>query len=205
MERSSPPDLANENSPASSNPINHQGDEVMPSRAVTAFAVVSFAVGLSLPLRSAQGAAVPANAAGEYSKHFGALTKLSIAVAQVMPPDQYGFRPHPESMNFGELMSHIATTNYQFCAGLKDSDTPALPSPTSKDATVKFLSDSFDYCSAVISNLSEAQLNAAHSSPDGRLAGREVLLAMYVHVAHHRGQAEIYLRDKGIRPPSYMI
>ena len=177
----------------------------MPSRAVTAFAVVSFAVGLSLPLRSAQGAAVPANAAGEYSKHFGALTKLSIAVAQAMPPDQYGFRPHPESMNFGELMSHIATTNYQFCAGLKDSDTPALPSPAGKDATVKFLSDSFDYCSAVISNLSEAQLNAAHSSPDGRLAGREVLLAMYVHVAHHRGQAEIYLRDKGIRPPSYMI
>jgi uncharacterized damage-inducible protein DinB len=37
------------------------------------------------------------------------------------------------------------------------------------------------------------------------LSGREVLLAMYVHVAHHRGQAEIYLRDKGIKPPSYMI
>jgi len=28
---------------------------------------------------------------------------------------------------------------------------------------------------------------------------------MYVHVAHHRGQAEVYLRDKGIKPPSYMI
>jgi len=28
---------------------------------------------------------------------------------------------------------------------------------------------------------------------------------MFVHVAHHRGQAEIYLRDKGIKPPSYMV
>jgi uncharacterized damage-inducible protein DinB len=28
---------------------------------------------------------------------------------------------------------------------------------------------------------------------------------MYVHVAHHRGQAEIYLRDKGIRPSSYKV
>jgi uncharacterized damage-inducible protein DinB len=28
---------------------------------------------------------------------------------------------------------------------------------------------------------------------------------MYVHVAHHRGQAEIYLRDKGIKPPSYRV
>jgi uncharacterized damage-inducible protein DinB len=163
------------------------------------------AVLLLLPLLTADAATVAANAAGEYSKHFGALSKLSVAVAQAMPPDQYGFRPHSESMTFGELMSHIATTNYQFCAGLKDSATPALPSPTDKDAVVKFLSDSFDYCSAIIPNLADEQLNKIHDSPDGRLPGKEVLLAMYVHVAHHRGQAEIYLRDKGIRPPPYRI
>jgi len=147
----------------------------------------------------------PSSAAGEYAKHFAALSGLSVAVAQAMPPDQYGFRPHPESMDFGQLISHIATTNYQFCAGLKDSDAPSLPSPTEKDAVVKFLRDSFEYCSGVISNLTDAQLAAVHNSPDSRLAGREVLLAMYVHVAHHRGQAEIYLRDKGIRPPAYRI
>jgi uncharacterized damage-inducible protein DinB len=172
----------------------------MPYRTVAALAVL-----IPLSLLPANPAAVPANAAGEYSKHFGALSKLSIAVAQAMPPEQYAFRPHPESMNFGQLISHIATTNYQFCAGLKDSDPPALPSPIDKDAVVKFLSDSFDYCSAVIPNLTDEQLNRAHNSPDGRLLGREILLAMYVHVAHHRGQAEIYLRDNGIRPPSYRI
>jgi uncharacterized damage-inducible protein DinB len=150
-------------------------------------------------------AAAPAAAAGEYAKHFGALEKLSVAVAQAMPANDYGFRPHPESMTFGELMSHIATTNYQFCAGLKDSEPPALPSPTGKDATVKFLNDSFEYCSGIIQKLTEQQLAQPHDSPDGRLPGREVLLAMYIHVAHHRGQAEIYLRDKGIKPPSYMI
>jgi uncharacterized damage-inducible protein DinB len=170
----------------------------MISRAIVAFAVL-------LSLLTMDAAAAPSSVAGEYSKHLGALSKLSIAVAQAMPPEQYGFRPHPESMNFGQLMSHIATTNYQFCAGLKDSAPPSLPSPTAKDAVVKFLSDSFDYCSAVIPALTEQQLNQPHNSPDGRLPGREVLLALYIHVAHHRGQAEIYLRDKGIRPPSYMI
>ena len=143
--------------------------------------------------------------AGEYAKHFGALRQLSIAVAQAMPPEQYGFRPHPESMNFGQLMSHIATTNYQFCAGLKDTQPPALPSPSEKDAVVKFLSDSFDYCSGIIPQLTDEQLAQPHNSPDGRLPGREILLAMYIHVAHHRGQAEIYLRDKGIKPPGYRI
>jgi uncharacterized damage-inducible protein DinB len=160
---------------------------------------------LLLSLLSGYAAAAPASAAAEYSKHFAALSDLSIAVARAMPPDQYGFKPHPESMNFGELMSHIANANYSFCAGLKDSSPPTLPSPTDKDAIVKFLSDSFDYRSAVIPNLTDDQLNQVHNSPDGRLPGRDVLLVMYIHVAHHRGQAEIYLRDKGITPPSYRI
>jgi uncharacterized damage-inducible protein DinB len=165
----------------------------------------ALAVLLPLSLLTVDNARSQVNTAGEYSKHFAALTKLSIAVAQAMPAEQYPFRPHPESMNFGELITHIATTNYQFCAGFADSTPPASPSPTAKEAFVQFLSGSFDYCSAVISKLTQEQLNTTHDSPDGRLFGREILLAMYVHVAHHRGQAEIYLRDKGIRPPSYMI
>jgi uncharacterized damage-inducible protein DinB len=152
---------------------------------------------------SASGAT--GEAAGEYAKHFEALRKLSIAVAQAMPAKEYGFRPHPESMDFGALISHIATTNYQFCAGLKDSNPPALPTPTEKEALVKFLAESFEYCGAVIPKLTEEQLSKAHDSPDGHLPGREILLAMYVYVAHHRGQAEIYLRDKGIKPPNYMV
>ena len=152
--------------------------------------------------QAVDGGAAPA---GEYSRHLGALGQLSVAVAEAMPAGKYGFRPHPESMTFGELISHIATTNYQFCAGLKDSDPPATPSPADKDAITKFLADSFQYCSTVVSSLTEAQLSAPHNSPDGRLPGRDVLLAMYIHVAHHRGQAEIYLRDNGIKPPGYRI
>lgn len=166
--------------------------------------IVVMALGL-LPPSALTATSPQGNPAGEYSKHFPALSQLSVAVAETMPAEKYGFRPHPESMTFGELMSHIATTNYQFCAGLKDSGSPALPSPSDKVAIVRFLSDSFEYCSAVMNTLTEEQLNAIHNSPDGRLPGREVLLAMYIHVAHHRGQAEIYLRDNGIKPPPYRI
>jgi len=166
--------------------------------------IVLAALVLMSPL-TAQDAPDPAPISGEYSKHFGALHALSVAVARAMPSEQYTFRPHPESMTFGELISHIATTNYLFCAGLKDSETPALPAQVGKEAIVKLLSDSFQYCSSVIPHLTDDQLRATHNSPDGRLTGREILLAMYVHVAHHRGQAEIYLRDRGIKPPPYRI
>src|ERR1700747_2944780 len=147
------------------------------------FRTVSTATLLSVVLlSSAAEKAFAAPAASEYSKHLAALAQLSIAVAEAMPAEKYGFKPHPESMTFGELISHIAATNYQFCAGLKDSEPPALPSPTDKGAIVKFLSDSFDYCSAVVPNLTEEQLSRTHNSPDGRLPGRGVLLAMYIHV-----------------------
>ena len=168
---------------------------------------LAFLIAISA-LQSLSAFGLDGSAAGEateYAKHFQTLSQLSIAVAEAMPADQYGFRPHPDSMDFGQLMSHIAATNYQFCAGLKDAQTPMLPSPTGKNPIVKFLSDSFGYCSGIISNLTEEQLTKTHNSPDGNLPGREVLLAMYIHVAHHRGQAEIYLRDKGIKPPSYRI
>ena len=160
--------------------------------------VTIFVLGLS-----SYGSAEPA--ASEYAKHLDALAKLSVAVAEAMPVEHYAYRPHPESMNFGQLMSHIATTNYQFCAGLKDSAPPDVPKLDGKDTIVKFLSDSFEYCRGVIDSLNENQLQAVHNSPDGRLPGREVLLAMYIHVAHHRGQAEIYLRANGIKPPQYRI
>lgn len=134
---------------------------------------------------------------------------LAWSLAQAMPAAQYTFKPHPESMTFGELMLHVAITNYGFCAGLKDAGDPVaamlVPATTDKVAVVKFLSGSFDYGSGIIPQLSEEQLAAVHGSPDGRLPGREVLLVMFIHVAHHRGQAEVYLRDQGIKPPSYRI
>jgi uncharacterized damage-inducible protein DinB len=143
--------------------------------------------------------------AGEYATHLQALRDLSLQVAEAMPADQYSYKPHPDSMTFGELISHIAIANYLFCAGLADAPRPQFSQASDKQGAVKLLTDSFAYCEKIIPAATEASLKATHNSPDGRLSGWEVLLAMFVHTAHHRGQAEIYLRNKGIRPPSYMI
>jgi uncharacterized damage-inducible protein DinB len=181
--------------------IEHNGGMEGFSSNIKSCALVSVVLTLSALLATA----APPVAAAEYAKHFRALAKLSVAVADAMPAERYGFRPHSESMTFGELMSHIAATNYQFCAGLKDADPPDIPSPAEKTGVLKLLSDSFDYCSTIIPGLTEEQLSQQHNSPDGRLPGREVLLAVYIHVSHHRGQAEIYLNDNGIKPPPYTI
>ena len=35
--------------------------------------------------------------------------------------------------------------------------------------------------------------------------GRQMMLGMFVHTAHHRAQCEVYLRAQGIVPPDYLF
>lgn len=159
---------------------------------------------ISVTLWAVNSYAADSKFAEEFGKRWVTTRKLAIEVAEAMPPVQYAFRPDPGSMTFAEQISHIAQTNYAFCAGLKDTGSPPDPAATGKDALIKFLAGSFDYCAAAIATMTDDQMNRPHSSPDGRLNGRELLLALYVHMAHHRGQSEVYLRIKGIQPPQYV-
>jgi uncharacterized damage-inducible protein DinB len=166
----------------------------------------SIAITALIPLAlCAANEGTPSRSAGEFNKRWNNARKLTVAVAEAMPPSQYAFRPDPGSMNFGELIIHIAQANYAFGDGLKDSKMFGRPKPDGKEEVVKLLGDSFDYLSTVIATLTDDQLAQVHPSPDGRLIGRDILLAIYGHMAHHRGQAEIYLRVKGIAPPPYVF
>lgn len=160
---------------------------------------------IAAALLAASAYAADSKFAGEFGKRWTTTRKLAVEVAEAMPPAQYAFRPDPGSMSFGEQVDHIVQTNYAFRAALKDAAAPSTPSATEKDALAKSLADSFDYCSAAIASVTDEQMNRTHSTPDGRLNGRELLLALYVHMAHHRGQLEVYLRDKGIKPPQYVF
>src|SRR5512135_1062997 len=108
-------------------------------KVVAVVVVIALAALTPLPLPAGDGSGSEATSAPEYGKHFAALAELSVAVAQAMPADKYGFRPAPPSMNFGELMIHITVTNYGFCHGLKDERPPAFTAPAGKDAIVKAL------------------------------------------------------------------
>jgi uncharacterized damage-inducible protein DinB len=159
----------------------------------------------SVVLFAATSYASDSKFAEEFGTRWAKTRTMAIGVAEAMPPVQYAFRPDPGSMSFAEQIAHVVRTNYAFCAGLKDTASPSKLSATDKDDLVKALADSFDYCSAAITTVNAEQMDRPHASPDGRLNGRELLLALYVHLAHHRGQQEVYLRIKGIEPPPYVF
>lgn len=156
----------------------------------------------------AQTAAAPASSfINDFSKHWATAKTLTLAVANAMPEENYAFKPVSEEMSFGEQMMHLTQSNFGYCAFIADAkapyEEPKDPKTVKKETIVKDLGDSFDYCSKLFGNLTEADLAKVHGTADRHFEAREVMLGLMIHMAHHRGQAEVYLRLKGIKPPDY--
>ena len=150
-------------------------------------------------------------------KHWKASGELTVAVASAMPVEGYTFRPVPEEMSFGELMAHIAAADRGACANASGLTAPALPAKISewakdsvkvevdKETAVQFLKDTFAFCSTAITEMPAGRMDTVEGPPNRNLTGSEWLWSYFTHTAHHRGQAEVYLRVKGIAPPAYVF
>ncbi len=158
----------------------------------------------ALPLMAADDSKPQAKYAGEYGKHWKNARELTLAVADAMPADGYAFKPDPGEMSFGEQIAHIAQANYFYCSTFTKSKSPSTkPEKFDKETVMKLAGDSFDYCSEIIGALTEEQLGEMRGPEARQSSVREVMLGAFTHMAHHRGQAEVYLRVKGIKPPQY--
>jgi uncharacterized damage-inducible protein DinB len=136
--------------------------------------------------------------------HWKASKKYVLALADQMPAGDYGFKPNPDEMSFGQQMAHIASANAFFFATLSGQKSPiAKPANYDKATVTKTLSDSYDFVIAALQGLDPARLHQTFDMEGGKMEGFEVLLLATDHTAHHRGQCIVYLRAKGIKPVDY--
>ena len=139
-----------------------------------------------------------------FAKHWQMSKEFTLAVAEAMPAEGYDFKPTAEEMSFGQLMIHIATMNCDVFEDAAETGALAKPSGTDKQTAIKFLTDSFDKCARDYAAMTPAQLDRMVEITGGRqTTEREVIWWAFTHTAHHRGQAEVYLRLKNIKPPEY--
>lgn len=132
---------------------------------------------------------------------------------EAMPEDAIGFKPTPEIRSFAEQMLHLAGGNYMFASVASGKENPwdftkgkdpvNVPEfKASKAALLKFVMDSYDFAIEAVKGLTTAQLDEMVQLFSMKMP-RHMLLAKGIeHAAHHRGQTTIYLRLKGITPPS---
>jgi uncharacterized damage-inducible protein DinB len=134
---------------------------------------------------------------------------FTLQVADAMPADGYAFNPKSELREYGKLMQHIAANNAfyisRFKGGLPDSMKP--PEQSDKETTLKYMTASFDYCAGVLKGLTEKDLAQSYPGRPNQppQSGWDWVLHAFIHTAHHRGYAEVYLREKGITPPRYSV
>jgi len=119
--------------------------------------------------------------------------------AEKMPEDQYGFQPVTEIRTFGALMAHIADTQLGLCSAARgEAKRGTAASLKTKADLQKALADSFTECDAAWDSITDA--NAGETA--GRRSKLGNLWYNNVHSNEEYGYASVYLRLKGIVPPS---
>src|ERR1039457_1914093 len=104
-------------------------------------------------------------------KHWKVTSDFTIAVAKQMPAESYSFRPVPEELSFGQLMVQIAGANMSACGNASGMTRPAVPpaiaaslkdesGKVDKEAAVKFLRDTFDFCNQAVASMTPEKLDA---------------------------------------------
>lgn len=134
----------------------------------------------------------------------GAINNI-IKSAEQMPEDKYAYKPTPEVRSFGQLIGHVAGSQYMFCAialGDKESAEDDIEkTKTSKADLVAAIKASTEYC------------KKAYSLPDAAARGmtkifgsdQSKLYALMTNASHdseHYGNIVTYLRMNQMVPPS---
>ncbi|MGD1068944.1 MAG: DinB family protein [Bryobacteraceae bacterium] len=123
--------------------------------------------------------------------------------AEKMPEENYSFKPVDAVQNFGQRVAHIAN-QMGTCSALNGQRKPSTAAgKTSKKDLVAGLADSFAECDKVFDALTDA--NALETVNPGRGGPQPRIAVLYNLIAHDNevyGAIGVYLRLKGIVPPS---
>ncbi len=124
--------------------------------------------------------------------------------AEKMPEEHYAFKPAPDVRSFGQLVGHIADSQYGFCSAPKGEKAPVTgieKTKTTKAELQKALADAFAYCDAVHAGMTDAVGAQVVGAANG-MAKLSILEFNTHHNAEHYGNIVTYMRLKGLVPPS---
>lgn len=138
----------------------------------------------------------------ELKANYNSIKNNVLKGAEKMPEADYSFKPAPESRTFGAVVTHIAMVQAALCASANGETKKIDDSKTSKSDAVALLKESIDYCDPVYDALTDAG-----AMQMGKMFGRDrtkfgILDFNVIHDNEMYGTMAVYLRAKGIVPPS---
>jgi hypothetical protein len=144
---------------------------------------------------------------GEMQRGYHNVQRNLTEAAEKMPDEQYGFKPTPEIKPFGQLVAHTALAQFRTCALLKGEADPKKEekeeATRTKADAIALLKASTDYCDPLVSSVTDASATElANIGNDNRAAKGLLPPALISHGQEMYGIMTVYLRLKGIVPPS---
>ena len=139
--------------------------------------------------------------------YYEAVKRNITAMVDKMPEEHFTYRPVPEVRSFGESVAHVADAQARNCnlasgAGSKTLD--AEQKKMTKAELVAALKESFAICDAAFAALTDASARerVAMGQSNFQLSKLSLLVSMIAHSNEQHGYMAVYLRLKGIVPPS---
>jgi len=142
-------------------------------------------------------------------EHWKKSKDLTLKMVEAMPAENFDYKPFPEARAFGAEVQHLGQAEGFYLGRLGKGTAPSAPQgDITKATTVKYLTALYDWSIGVVGQLTAADLTKPFGAPGGKQApavGLELLYQAMIHTAHTRGYGEMYLRNKGIAPPTYAV
>ncbi len=127
-----------------------------------------------------------------------------LKAAEKMPDSEYGFKPTTEVRTFGQLIAHAAEAQMTICGVAKGVQPKRgdSASKTAKADLIAALKASNEFCDGVYNTMTDQDGAEIVKTPFGPKPKLGVLNFNIEHDAETYGTIAVYLRLKGIVPPS---
>ena len=158
------------------------------------------AIFAALPLQAADNPGIK-----RLLEHWNKSKDYMVELANQMPAESYVSRPNDAEMTYGEQMLHIANGILFMTKGYAPEKHEFFDQKkTDKETDVAAIKAAFDIGASAIGTFTDADLTGKTvESGEGKMTALEAIVLLMDHVEHHRGQAIVYLRFKGIKPVDY--
>jgi uncharacterized damage-inducible protein DinB len=136
---------------------------------------------------------------------WGGVKKMILGSAEKMPEENYSFKPMESVRSFGQILGHVADSQYAFCSRVLGEKNPAPKveqTKTSKADLVAALKDAFAYCDKAYDGMTDASATQMVKIMGGDTPKLGGLAINNLHTVEHYGNLVTYLRMKNIVPPS---
>jgi uncharacterized damage-inducible protein DinB len=153
--------------------------------------------------------AAPADESSPFSSNsrflYGGLKQFILASAEKVPADAYDFKPTEAIRSFGQVLGHVADSQYTFCSiylGEKNPSPGVEKNKTTKPELIAALKEAFAYCDKAYDGMTDANSTATVKLFRRDMPKFGVLNVNNVHTSEHYGNLITYMRLKNVVPPS---